>query len=209
MIRHTMSHSTTPFVVIQMTPPGRGAVATLRIEGPGAVDAVAAVFRRSRRATVGRVSSKSNHRRSDRRRATERRARRWSSAGAAAMRSTCTATAGLAAVAAVAEPLGRPAAGRSLARVGRRASRATHRRRGHRRVRPQASPPADGRHPAGSISGACVGRSPKSSRPATRATPAGPNRKSNCCFPGQVSGSTSAGLGAWCWPGTPMWARAA
>ena len=34
-----------PLCVIQLTPPGRGAVATLRIEGPGAVDAVEAWFR--------------------------------------------------------------------------------------------------------------------------------------------------------------------
>jgi tRNA modification GTPase len=39
-----MSAPTQP-VVIQLTPPGRGAVATLRIEGPGAVAAVQAVFR--------------------------------------------------------------------------------------------------------------------------------------------------------------------
>ena len=35
----------TPPFVVQMTPPGRGAVATLRIEGSGAVNAVQAVFR--------------------------------------------------------------------------------------------------------------------------------------------------------------------
>jgi tRNA modification GTPase len=40
-----MPHRALPFVVIHMTPPGRGAVATLRIEGPGALGAVAAVFR--------------------------------------------------------------------------------------------------------------------------------------------------------------------
>jgi tRNA modification GTPase len=34
-----------PLYVIQLTPPGRGAVATLRIEGPGAVEAVQSRFR--------------------------------------------------------------------------------------------------------------------------------------------------------------------
>jgi tRNA modification GTPase len=34
-----------PLQVVQLTPPGRGAVATLRIEGPGAIDVVQSLFR--------------------------------------------------------------------------------------------------------------------------------------------------------------------
>ena len=41
----TMAHSTKPHIkIVQLTPPGRGAVATLRVEGPGALAAVQSHF---------------------------------------------------------------------------------------------------------------------------------------------------------------------
>ncbi len=43
LIGETMSQP--PLQVVQLTPPGRGAVATLRIEGPGAVETVQSHFR--------------------------------------------------------------------------------------------------------------------------------------------------------------------
>lgn len=56
-----------PLVVVELTPPGRGAIATLAVEGPGALGAVAAAFRprgrgrldlaRADRPVVGRFGS--------------------------------------------------------------------------------------------------------------------------------------------------------
>ena len=42
-----------PLTLVQLTPPGRGAVATLRIEGPGALQAIRWLFHKSSRLSLG------------------------------------------------------------------------------------------------------------------------------------------------------------